>query len=140
VEKTTSSGSNKVQIETAGFISIPPRIQENNRIQYIIVKDGETREKIEKEFKLLRWELARYNELNDDFDIVPGQILYLQPKREKAEPGKETYIVKDDDTIYSISQKFGMKVKSIYDLNRMTQGTEPKPGTKIWLRSMKPVS
>jgi flagellum-specific peptidoglycan hydrolase FlgJ/LysM repeat protein len=138
-EETVARNKN-VQFETAGFISIPPRIQENNRVQYIIVRDGETREKIEKEFKLLRWELAKYNELKDEFDIVPGQILYLQPKRDKAEPGKETYTVKDGDTVYSISQKFGIKMKSIYDLNRLAVGSEIKPGTKIWLRSMKPVS
>ena len=64
---------------------------ENNRIQYIIVKDGDTREKLENEFQLLKWELAKYNELHNDFVPVPGQILYLQPKRDKAEPGKEYY-------------------------------------------------
>ena len=62
---------------------------ENNRIQYIIVKDGDTREKLENEFQLLKWELPKYNELKNDFIPVPGQILYLQPKRDKAEPGKE---------------------------------------------------
>ena len=40
-----------------------PRVKENNRIQYIIVKDGDTREKLEKEFQLLKWELPKYNEL-----------------------------------------------------------------------------
>ena len=44
-----------------------PRVMENNRIQYIIVKDGDTREKLEKEFQLLKWELPKYNELNSDF-------------------------------------------------------------------------
>jgi hypothetical protein len=32
------------------------RIKQNNAIRYIIVKDGDTREKIENEFQLLRWE------------------------------------------------------------------------------------
>src|SRR5450759_2271652 len=68
-----------------------PRVMENNRIQYIIVKDGDTREKLENEFQLLKWELPRYNELNNDFALFPGQILYLQPKRDKAEPGIEYY-------------------------------------------------
>ena len=36
-----------------------PRVMENNRIQYIIVKDGDTREKLENEFQLLKWELAK---------------------------------------------------------------------------------
>src|SRR5664279_4517647 len=37
-----------------------PRVMENNRIQYIIVKDGDTREKLENEFQLVRWELSKY--------------------------------------------------------------------------------
>lgn len=118
---------------------IPGRIMENNRIQYIIVKDGETREMIEKEFRLLRWELPRYNELEEDFVPVAGQILYLQPKRDRAEPGKETHQVAQGDTMYSISQKYGLKIKKLYELNRIAEGEEPSPGTKLWLRSYKPV-
>jgi LysM repeat protein len=115
-----------------------PRIMENNRIQYIIIKDGDTREKLENEFQLLRWELPKYNELKNDFPLVPGQILYLQPKRDRAEPGKEYYNTVEGDTMYLISQKYGIKLKKLYEMNRMVDGTEPEAGKKIWLRSTKP--
>ena len=62
-------------------------------------------------FSLLKWELPSYNELNTDFKPVPGQILYLQPKREKAEAGKDFYTTVEGDTMYLVSQKFGIKVK-----------------------------
>ncbi|MGC1391691.1 MAG: glucosaminidase domain-containing protein [Bacteroidales bacterium] len=115
------------------------RVQENNRIKYILVRDGDTREKLENEFQLLKWELPRYNELKNDFQFIPGQILYLQPKRDKAEPGKEYYISVEGDTMYLISQKYGIKLKRLYEMNRMTEGTEPEAGKKIWLRNIKPV-
>ena len=115
-----------------------PRVMENNKIQYIIVKDGDTREKIENEFQLLKWELPKYNEMKNDFKAVPGQILYLQPKRDKAEAGKEYYNTTEEDTMYSISQKFGIKLKKLYEMNRMEEGTEPEAGRKIWLRSIRP--
>ena len=111
---------------------------ENNRIQYIIVKDGDTREKLENEFQLLKWELPKYNELRNDFTIIPGQILYLQPKRDRAEPGKEYYNTLEGDTMYLISQRYGIKLKKLYEMNRMVDGAEPEPGKKIWLRSTKP--
>ncbi len=117
-----------------------PRIMENNRIQYIIVKDGDTRKKIEDEFQLLRWELPNYNELPADFQMIPGQILYLQPKRSKAGPGEDYYTTVDGDTMYLISQKYGIKLKNLYEMNRMEQGSEPGTGIKIWLRSTKPVN
>ena len=128
-----------VPVNVPAVISRAQRVMENNRIKYIIVRDGDTKEKIDAEFKLLRWELQRYNELGPDFTIEPGQILYLQPKREKAEPGKETYICTEGETMYSISQKFGIKLKSLYEMNRMKSGEEPAKGSKIFLRNVKPV-
>lgn len=116
-----------------------PRIMENNRVQYIIVKDGDTVEKLENEFQLLKWELSKYNELKNDFQLVPGQILYLQPKRDKAEPGKDYYNTVDGDTMYLISQRFGIKLRKLYEMNRMDNGSEPEAGKKIWLRNIKPV-
>jgi LysM repeat protein len=119
--------------------ALPERIRENNRIQYIIVGKNDTPECIEKEFKLLPWELKKYNELDDDFTLTPGQILYLQPKRKKAEPGKGIYISKPGDTMYTISQIYGIKLRELYMMNRMSEGSEPDEGQKIWLRSVKPV-
>jgi len=113
-----------------------PRVKENNSIRYIIVKDGDTREKLEEEFQLLHWELAKYNELLSDFNITPGQILYLQPKREKAESGKEFYNTTVGDTMYLISQRYGIKLKSLYRMNRMQEDSEPETGSTIWLRNI----
>ena len=115
------------------------RVKEKNRIQYIVVRESDTRESLEKELQLLRWELARYNELESDFIIVPGQILYLQPKREKADVGNEIHTVSEGESMYTISQIYGIKLKSLLVLNRMTETEKPVAGQKIWLRTMKPV-
>lgn len=131
----------KTLSNTTGNIAVAavvPRVLEKNRIQYIIVKEGDTRESLDKEFQLLKWELARYNELKPDFSLIPGQILYLQPKREKAETGKDYHTVSGSETMYLISQIYGVKLKNLLDMNRMTEGQEPVTGQKIWLRSVKP--
>ena len=131
--------STPVRIEgTISYHALPARVMENNRIQYIIVGQNDTREKIEKELNLLKWELPKYNELAGDFSLTPGQILYLQPKRDKAEPGKEIHVVKAGETMYGISQIYGIKLKKLLMLNRMDEGSEPSPGQKIYLRSTKP--
>jgi LysM repeat protein len=116
------------------------RVKENNRIQYIIVKEGETLSIIENGFQMLKWELSKYNELDSDFIPVAGQLLYLQPKRDKAEPGKETHLVSEGDSMYSISQVYGLKIRKLYEYNRMSDGEEPVAGTKVWLRTMKPIN
>jgi LysM repeat protein len=117
-----------------------PRIMENNRIQYIIVKDGETIESIEKDFELLKWEIKRYNEIEGDFVPEEGQMLYLQPKRDKAEPGKEIHTVMEGESLYIISQKYGVKLNKLYEYNRMIKGEEPVAGQKVWLRTIRPIN
>jgi len=117
-----------------------PRVQQNNNLKYIIVRDGDTREKIEEEFQLLGLELSRYNDLKNDFTVSPGQILYIQPKKDKAETGKEFYTTVDGDTMYIIAQRYGIKLKSLYKMNRMLENTEPAPGSMIWLRNVKPAN
>jgi len=138
----TDINRNQVNLVTGNtsVVARVSRIMENNRIQYIIVKDDDTLEKLEKEFQLLKWELSRYNELDRDFNLLPGQILYLQPKRDKAERGKEYHITLNEDTMYLISQRYGIKLKKLYEMNRMEEGSEPEPGSNVWLRSIKPVN
>jgi hypothetical protein len=125
--------------EKVAFRAVPERVKERNRIQYIIVNERDTRNSIEKQFELLPWELPKYNELGSDFVLKPGAILYLQPKRDKAEPGKEIHIVKEGETMYLISQLYGIKYKKLLLLNRMEEGSEPVPGQKVWLRNIRPV-
>jgi hypothetical protein len=117
-----------------------PRVMENNNLRYIVVRDGDTREKLEEEFQLLHWELPKYNELGSDFSITAGQILYLQPKRDKAETGKAFCDIAAGETMYLISQRYGIKLKSLYKMNRLEENSEPEPGSKIWLRDLKPLN
>ncbi len=134
---------NEMQPVNFGEISLSsrtPRIMENNRIKYIIVRKGETVESLEEDFELLKWELARYNELESGFTPEPGQILYLQPKRDRAEPGKETHTAKEGETMYQIAQKYGVKLKKLYEYNLMNEGENPVAGQKIWLRTVKTVN
>jgi LysM repeat protein len=117
-----------------------PRVMENNKLRYIVVKDGDTMEKLEEEFQLLHWELVKYNELSSEFTLSPGQILYLQPKKEKAEEGHDFYTTVEGDNMYTISQRYGIRLRSLYKMNRMTEDSEPEPGSRLWLRNIKPVN
>lgn len=116
-----------------------PRVQTLNRINFIVVREGESKSMIENEFDLLNWELARYNELENNFVPYTGQRLFIQPKRDKAEVGSETHVVKAGETIYSISQFYGVKVQKLREYNMITEGTEPEAGRTLWLRGLRPI-
>lgn len=111
-----------------------------NRIKYIVAKKGDTFENLTKELELLPWQLNKYNELTKDSTIREGQELYIQPKRCRAERNHAVHVVEKGETMYSISQMFGVKLKSLYRKNRMKVGDQPEVGQVLQLRKRKPAS
>ena len=116
------------------------QVYNKNRVDYIITKKGDTYESITEEFGMLLWELFKYNELDKNEKISDGVILYLQPKRNKAWHKSEFHVVKAGETMYTISQMYGVKVNKLYEKNLIEKGTSIKVDQKLWLRDIKPHS
>ncbi|MBI5538998.1 MAG: glucosaminidase domain-containing protein [Bacteroidia bacterium] len=114
------------------------KIFTRNRIKYIIVRKGDDYASLTKELELLPWQLFKYNELNKDSALREGQEIYIQPKRCRAEINHSVHVVDKDETMYSISQLYGIKLKSLYRKNRMKIGEQPEVGQVIQLRKRKP--
>ena len=57
---------------------------------------------------------------------------FLQPKRNKAK--NNYHVFKKGDSMRSISQIYGVKLKKLYSKNNLKIGTEPQIGDKIYLR------
>ena len=112
-------------------------IQERNRIDYVTVKKGDTFYGIAKKFDLVLWQLYKYNDLEEDAILKLGQILYLQPKRNKAEAGNKYHTVKNGETMYSISQLYGIKLKRLYKKNNMRMRAKAVTGQELNLRKKK---
>ena len=108
----------------------------NNEVKYVLANKGDSYFKIAKEYEMNVGELYSYNELGKDATLSPGQMVYLQPKRRSA--CIEYHIVKPGETMYGISQQFGIKLKMLYKKNLMEPGTEPVVGQKLWMRNTKP--
>ena len=120
------------QTEEFARVSIGREVNENNRIRYVYARTGDTPERIAGEMGIWPWEIYRYNEMDKNQQLEPGQIVYLQPKRRR---GKESYhYVKEGETMYEISQKYGIRLRNLYRRNAMEEGLEPRPGQKIYLR------
>lgn len=107
---------------------------ENNRVKYIVVKEGETLESITRELGMLPWELNKYNDLPKNYNLTTGQSIYIQPKRNKAEAGKNTHIVKEGETFYTISQMYAIKLSWLYKRNNMNESSVLQSGIELKLR------
>jgi len=104
----------------------------NNRIRYVYARAGDTPESIAEEIGMWPREIYRYNEMERSGILKPGQIVYLQPKRRR---GSEQYhFVKSGETMYDISQQYGVRLNGLYRRNNMEEGQEPMTGQRIYLR------
>lgn len=112
-----------------------PEILKSNDVNYVVVKDGDSFSKIAKELDMRTWQLYKYNELTENDKLTEGQRIYIQPKRRKAK--EQFHIVKEGETMYSISQLYGLKLSQLYRKNLMKPEEEPKAGDKLWLRKRK---
>jgi Muramidase (flagellum-specific) len=106
--------------------------QKNNGVSYIIAKEGDTFESIAKENNLFEKELLNFNDLGTSTKIVKGSVIYLEKKKKKGEIN--SYIVKEGDSMYDISQKFAIRLKNLYLINNMKVGEEPLANSTIKLR------
>lgn len=107
-----------------------------NRIKFVVAKDGDSYQTYEKLYDVRKWQIRRYNDFKEEHRFESGEIVYLQPKRNKAK--KDYHYVVSGETMRDISQKYGIKLKKLYKKNRMKEGTQPQPGQKLWLRKNKP--
>jgi LysM repeat protein len=113
-------------------------LPEINRVKYIIVKPEDTFKSIREKYNLLPFEIYKYNNLKRDQELTPGQVIFLQPKRNRAEAGNSWHTVKKGETMEDISQKYAVKVSKLYLKNNLLPGTELKEGQKISLRKKLP--
>jgi hypothetical protein len=112
-------------------------IRLNNQIEYILTVAGDTPESLRAELGLYKNEIYKYNNLYKGVKLQAGTIIYLQPKRRKAAIGNEIHKVEEGQTMYDISQLYGVKLKHLYRMNRLMEGEQPLAGTEIYLRRKK---
>src|SRR5260221_5414584 len=78
----------------------------------------------------------RYNNIGIDYAVRAGELYFLSRKKTTAQ--QETYKVKAGDDLWSISQRFGVRIKSIKKYNRMKGEPALVPGSVVWLKTSKP--
>ncbi len=109
-------------------------ILKNNGRKLILAKEGDTYKKIAKEFELYTWQLYKYNDTGKKHKLKKAEIVYLQKKKRKPERKYKFHKVKQGETLQSISQLYGMRLRRIYKLNNLPKDIQVNAGTVIRLR------
>lgn len=101
---------------------------------YVIAVEGDTFASISNEFGFKEKDLLSYNEVPEDFPLTGGDIVYFQKKKSKADKPNYEHVVKIGESVHSISQLYGIRVKSIYRLNKKDYEYVPVEGDVLKLR------
>lgn len=106
-----------------------------NRLDYVKSREGDTYQSLSLELGVKQDKLIEYNDKNWDDPLKNGEIIYIERKRSHGK--NKYYTVKSGDTMYIISQKEGIRLEYLYKRNKMALGTQPKVGSKLYLRKYK---
>jgi LysM repeat protein len=106
----------------------------DNNIKYVRAGKGETAAAIAEANNMGLWQILKYNDLEKHDVIMAGDIIYLQPKRNYA--AAETHLVTAGETLRSISQQYGVKIKKLQKMNNLEPNYIPKAGERLQLRDL----
>lgn len=95
-------------------------VVEINDVRCTILYPGETLSSISMRYDIPKNKLLEYNETTNENDIQEGNIVFLGKKKSKYQGAKDYYKVKDGDTLYGISQMFGIKLASLVKMNEIS--------------------
>ena len=105
-----------------------------NDIAYVVARSGDTFKELGDEFGISWKKLVKYNDLQRDYTLTQGDIIYLKAKKKKAPKQYNVYIVRDGDSMHTISQKYGIRLKNLYKMNRKDGDYIPEVGDRLRLR------
>ncbi len=88
-----------------------------NGLRYIIANEGDSFATLAYYLNMQEKYLRKINDASDGRELHQGDRVFLYAKRKKADRHHARYMVKAGDTAWGIAQRFGIQMKSIYDLN-----------------------
>ncbi len=83
--------------------------------------------------------ILKYNEKirSSGQTLEKDSRVFLQKKRNSYRGKQKYHAVRKGETLYDISQKYGVSLKKLYKRNRIDKGERPAKGSKIKLRGFK---
>jgi LysM repeat protein len=122
------------------------------------VRRGETLSRIAKRYGVTTGELARANRLSTKAKLRAGRVLRLpdgaeepiaaaKPKSSKSKKGSSRktapaapdgeykyHVVRQGDSLWSISQQYGMTMAQLHEINDLGSRSVLRPGQKVKVR------
>ena len=86
----------------------------------MVATGNDTYASLAKELKISERRLRRYNEVGEDAVLRTGNIVYLSKKKKRAACANRIHVVQPGESLYGISQIYGIQLISLYELNNLS--------------------
>jgi LysM repeat protein len=128
-------GKTKVnEPETTPPVMLQREVFRTHNLIYVIAKDDDSLEVIARDLGFKAKQLQKYNEMHNGFPLEKGDIVYLQKKKKQADAPYLLHTVQIGESMHSISQRYGVRVKSLYKINKKKPDFVPEEGDVLQLR------
>lgn len=107
-----------------------------NKNYYIRARRGDTFRRIAEDVDISYRKLAKYNERNKNDVLEEGEIIWLHKKARKAPKAfkNRPHRVEPGESMYIISQRYGIRVKYLYKMNGLGPDYVIKTGDLLRVR------
>ena len=107
-----------------------------NKNYYIIARRGDTFKAIGEEVGISYRKIAKYNERNRKDQLQEGEVIWLKKKQSKAPKDYKgrLHYVRSGESMYSIAQQYGIRLKKLYKMNKLSPDYQIKVGDGLRLR------
>ena len=114
--------------------SLSRELYSQNGVPFVYSVAGETFRSIAESNNLFLKELLSFNDLNEDVPLLPGTVVYLQKKKKQSAKGLDMHVIEKGETLRGISQRYGVRLKSLRRLNAIVNEDLIREGDIIKLR------
>lgn len=116
------------------WLANPHQVYLANGLAYVVARAGDDFRLLGKEMDISWKKLVKYNDLHKDYTLEAGDIIYLKEKRKKADKKYPYCIVRDGDSMHTIAQRYGIRLKYLYKMNKKDADYVPEVGDRLRLR------
>lgn len=109
-------------------------VVEINDVPCTILYPGETLSSISMKYDIPQQKLLTFNETTNGADLKEGDIVFLDKKKKKFTGAQDFYRVKEGDTLYQISQQFGIRLDKLCGMNNKYLLSKLSIGEKLRLK------
>ena len=103
-----------------------------NKIKYEMSKNQETYKTIAKSLNIKLKQILKYNDDNNQSVLNVGTKVFIQPKRNRSK--QRIHVVNNGEDLRTISQTYGVKMKSLKKRNQLILKNSLNNGDKLRLR------